>query len=529
MNDEPCKTSIGFDDLDLLGDAAIESRIGSASKQLIFDIKMHSIDVTNDPNDIAEDFIDAAFFAESLAKHCSSIDAVPIDLKHGMLMRFMMTAADIPCLIAELRRIQPWFDSENYEPDDALRDEVGEFFDNFLEAKLRVPQLGDSYMANFLGGSRYYENRREFHKKHPTWRWGFWRSFAADQLKCDFYTSSINESAWIIVGNRTTVERLLKEYGGFTESGAHLYDATSLHLNGYPHLLVTPQAVMQVPSSKLGKAVACWNRSISPDLARGYNVLFDFPSKESPPSRRTAADVETDSAAFRERFSRFEQKRMGSWEYRFGFKWAMTESGDALMCGDDNVSFVTFSTSADRLRAEAIRDVVITAEHAVDLLRDHAGLIQPLSLDWSQLSPEQFEDFCYDVLLRSGRFDEKTIRKHGKTRSRDGGRDIEAWTLPQFGLPGTKWIFQCKLITRGKSLAGTMVTVADVVDQYAASGFGVMTNEVIDSTLYDKMDAIAKNRALQLDSWDGRRLQRFISVRRDLLQHYFRREEKLPP
>ena len=81
----------------------------------------------------------------------------------------------------------------------------------------------------------------------------------------------------------------------------------------------------------------------------------------------------------------------------------------------------------------------------------------------------------------------------------------------------------------GKALASTMVMVADVVDQYAALGFGVMTNEVIDSTLYDKMDAITKNRTLELDSWDGRRLQRFITARRDLLQRYFRSDDKPPP
>lgn len=194
----------------------------------------------------------------------------------------------------------------------------------------------------------------------------------------------------------------------------------------------------------------------------------------------------------------------------------MTENGDAIVCGDEHVSFVAFADSHDRLRPEAITEFVASAEHVIDMLRDAAGMKPTVPLPWGSLSPEQFEDLCYDVILRSGRFDENTLRKHGKTRSRDGGRDIEAKTLRRFDQPSVKWIFQCKLITSGSALSGTKVTVADAIDQYAAGGFGVMTNEVIDSTLYDKLDAIAANRKLESDTWDGRRLQRFLSSRRDL-------------
>ncbi|WP_129777471.1 hypothetical protein [Peristeroidobacter soli] len=71
------------------------------------------------------------------------------------------------------------------------------------------------------------------------------------------------------------------------------------------------------------------------------------------------------------------------------------------------------------------------------------------------------------------------------------------------------------------ALSASKVNVADVIDPYAASGFGIMTSELIDSTLYDEMDAIAASRSLSLDTWDGLRLQRFLSSRKDLLRQYF--------
>jgi hypothetical protein len=110
-------------------------------------------------------------------------------------------------------------------------------------------------MANFLAGSRFDENREELVKKYAAWEWGFWRSFAAHQLGCDFYTSSVMEGLWIVPADRATAERLLADYGGFSRAGACLHDATSVHISGHPHTLVTQQQTMRVPSSRLDKAV----------------------------------------------------------------------------------------------------------------------------------------------------------------------------------------------------------------------------------------------------------------------------------
>ncbi|WP_395836861.1 restriction endonuclease [Cystobacter fuscus] len=163
-------------------------------------------------------------------------------------------------------------------------------------------------------------------------------------------------------------------------------------------------------------------------------------------------------------------------------------------------------------------------ENSADRLRQLVGLPPSSLCNWDSINEEDFEELCYDVLRRTGIFDERTIRKHGKTRSRDGGRDIEIWSRSRIGKPGVKWIFQCKYLSTSRSLGAGRIDMSDVVEQYGAGGFGVMTNSVIDSTLYDRMDAIAARRGLELMSWSKLELERFITPRRDLLRRYFKHD-----
>lgn len=81
------------------------------------------------------------------------------------------------------------------------------------------------------------------------------------------------------------------------------------------------------------------------------------------------------------------------------------------------------------------------------------GLSATPLCDWSTLFDEDFEQLCYDVIFAHAKFDSDTIRKLGKSRSRDGGRDLEIRETPSHrGGPSRKWIFQCKLVTDGSSL-----------------------------------------------------------------------------
>ena len=108
----------------------------------------------------------------------------------------------------------------------------------------------------------------------------------------------------------------------------------------------------------------------------------------------------------------------------------------------------------------------------------------------------------------------------GKSRSRDGGRDI-VFETECLGKPSTKWIVQCKLIRDDGSLTSKKVEVSDTIDQYGADGFCVMTTGLIDATLHDKLEGIKRTRSIQYDTWSRLELEHFLVRHLEIVQHYF--------
>lgn len=158
MADEPVNTPLDLEELESLSAADLEQRITRAGNRLVLDLGMSSVGSTNDPSDIASDYLDAMYFGERIAEHCTNIEVRPVDLAHGMLLRFTMTASDAAALAREIRRVARGFALED-GPDQDIRDEIEEFADRLLSKKsrpsLRLPELADSYMANELGGTSY--------------------------------------------------------------------------------------------------------------------------------------------------------------------------------------------------------------------------------------------------------------------------------------------------------------------------------------------------------------------------------------
>lgn len=177
---------------------------------------------------------------------------------------------------------------------------------------------------------------------------------------------------------------------------------------------------------------------------------------------------------------------------------------------------------------EVITDVEIQAHlnflgETLETLRKVSGESGEFSLPWHELTDEAFEDLCYDVIRCCGRYDGSSVRKVGKTKSRDGGRDLlfQSQEEPFFWRPATQWIGQCKLIRNGSSLTGKL-QVSDVIAQYGAGGYCIMTSGLIDATLHDKLDGISRNRNVAIDRWDKMRLERFLAHRSEIRKRYFK-------
>ena len=115
----------------------------------------------------------------------------------------------------------------------------------------------------------------------------------------------------------------------------------------------------------------------------------------------------------------------------------------------------------------------------------------------------------------------------GKSRSRDGGRDIIVYSRSRLGIPSCKWIVQCKLVKGKHSLSGGKVDVLAPVAQYGANGFCLMTSAIIDSTLFDKLEGVARNLSIQYkrDIWSGLRIERFLArpQHRNIRKRYFKK------
>ncbi|QEE24192.1 restriction endonuclease [Rhodanobacter glycinis] len=144
-----------------------------------------------------------------------------------------------------------------------------------------------------------------------------------------------------------------------------------------------------------------------------------------------------------------------------------------------------------------------------------------IQIDWTRFDDETFEELCYDLVYHDPRFDKATIRKMGKSRSRDGGRDITAMTRVVIGQSPRKFIFQCKAMAPQRSLStSNLGSMSDVIDQYGAEGYVVMTCGYIDATVFDRLDAIAATRSLEIITWSRFEIERFLSRRPSLLARY---------
>ncbi|MBD2692171.1 hypothetical protein [Anabaena catenula] len=100
--------------------------------------------------------------------------------------------------------------------------------------------------------------------------------------------------------------------------------------------------------------------------------------------------------------------------------------------------------------------------------------------------------------------------------------NIEFHTPGRLGKPSVKWIAQCKLIRNGSSLSASKVqNITDVLVQYEAKGFCIMTSGIIDSTLYDKLDAIKKEMGIEIDDWCNLKIERFLANHPVIRNRYF--------
>lgn len=371
-----------------------------------------------------------------------------------------------------------------------IRGQIGDFEDSITNIHPKCPEVIDWYLANLvLGANSEWRSEspdyvQEQFTKFPERRFRYFSSAYSQQLGDTCFCS---DTGWILSPDvsldaffKATAQKYrLAEFG-----------EAELQLAGGEAIAVGANVATIFPAADFLHGSACIDA-----------LMADQLDEEVPeaPVQRGATNL-----------------------LRGGCTILLHSSGTLLVVDDGGAQHILYAS-------EPIPQVTLASRVAPGALAQArlaklAGFGRSIDCPWGQLGDDQFEELCYDIVRRHPQIEAATVRKLGKSRSRDGGRDIEAFErLRSPDASPTKWIFQCKLVTNGSSLSGRKLQdVGDMLDQYGAGGFGVMTSAPIDATLYDKLDALCSRRGVKQRNYSVYELERELLQQSDLRHRYFK-------
>lgn len=490
-----------------------EIKFSGAETVAIF-VPMPSIGRTNQYIDICSDYVDASWAIETLSTEAGSAEVVEEYLTEAHLTRLRLTVtAPGPSFRERLEDVVVVFqaqqddgsgESERYQ---GLRDSIADYEESLADRSPRFPELIESYFANFVSGA-LHEMRfdapdyfDELIKKHPEYELGFHKSPYSSRLGADCYASI---DSWLIP-NSFQLDAFFSVTGqkyrraDFTEGQVLVIAGKSVLLSG--------GLITWFPMSQYFKSRVCagFARRHDEEIWPPDQFAWEHASFTHSPFGEYIREVVPEGL-------KAEGPRRES--------CLVHNTGTMIVINDGINRHVLYDTRPlDERAVKNLHDTICTTTRSVAAAM---GLSDSLSFDWKSLSDEQFEQICYDILYAHAMFDSSTIRKLGNSRSRDGGRDIEIREAAK--TPGgrrRRWIFQCKL-TQGKSLSATKVQdVGDMLDQYEAEGFGVMTSALIDATLYDKIDSVCGRRSIETLNFSVLEINRTLVRNPSIRKRYF--------
>ncbi len=477
-------------------------------------IPMPSIGRTNQHIDICSDYVDASWAVEKLAAEVDSATVVEeyVAASHLTQLRLVVTAPgpkfsqslEDVVIIFEAQQDDGTGEGERYQD---LRKAISDHKDSLTDCDPRFPELIESYFANFVSGALhqirydapdYYD---ELVGKHPEYELGFHRSVYRGRLGADCYASI---DSWLVP---ESVE--LDTF--FVTTGQNYRHAD---------FIKGEVIVLSGKSFVFCKGMITWfpmNQYFKSRVCAGFARRHD--EDIWPPDQFAWLDATFTHSPFDEHMREGIPDSVGVPGPRRE-ACLVHNTGTLIVVSDGGYTHVLYDTSPlDERAVKSLHGKMGDTLHSVAAV---IGLSDTITLDWKSLSDEQFEQLCYDILFAHAKFDSSTIRKLGSSRSRDGGRDIEISEVARSpGGRGRKWIFQCKL-TRANSLGATRVQdIGDMLDQYGAEGFGVMTSTLIDATLYDKIDGVCSRRSVSTLNFSVLELNRVLARSPAIKNRYF--------
>jgi hypothetical protein len=505
-----------------LKDIDQEEFIHKISGLLVFEIvfPLSSIGFTQSPSDIVQDYAEVSFCAESIAPFIRIINSqIVTGDKNYKEFIIKCEAKDITGLTEKLYLFSNILSGESAIYDDidkfSFMDEVLEYTEQFYKKVFYFPELINNYWANLINGAYWEisgesdESEREFfnniYRKYPEQRYGFWKNPLTESLKEPLYFSTEN---WIIPPN-TDIAKCLQKYSGI-EHILLFEKADKIDFEERIVLVSNSTAVYFTQFEELKKSISCVERVLAKKFSKSRKVEHV--------TKQVNLFGEVYTAKKRERVDHTHHVPID--ESKISYR--VSEVGDIIIAEYQEFSHIFFAYES--LTFEAIKSLNSFLHPIYSKTQNLVDISIAGKCNWGELNDDTFEELCYDILYCHPRFDSSTIKKMGKSRSRDGGRDI---TIKSKRTPTREqelYIFQCKYLSGDTSLSASKVSNAsNVIVQYGAKGYGVFTSSVIDATLYDMLDGFKRN--LEIDtsfSWSMYELERYLNRNQILKNKYFK-------
>lgn len=471
--------------------------------QVTLQIPLPSINSTNSYIDIIWDYLDASFAIETLSNNFLVTKLSKIwDIENHPVYHVNIEGFNSNDLALFIKKII-W--SCQYPEDQELeidyinyREEINAYEGKVTEINLKHPDIIDDYLVNLINGA-YYELEYEIiagHLKHfPERHYGYFSGSKYNNSKEKVLFST---SSWI-VPLTISLDEIFNDHK--YEGKISLLPSNLLVVNQRT-VAISELGVVKLPMGQLIQAVACYEEFLhSKDKYRHKLSLDGNFFQYSPETNKLYG-----------KFSDFIKAPNL-------YKVFTSEFLDFCVVSTESAQIVLFDI--EQINGNESKKFIDATKQLLSSLEDELVIDSDICVDWSRFDDELFEQLCYDIIYHSSKFDRNTIRKMGKSRSRDGGRDIVVLTRPIAAEKPRKYVFQCKFSKRESSINTSNVgSVSDVIDQYGAEGYGLMCNCYIDSTLFDRLDGISSNRRVEIETWSGFEIERFLSRRPLLKKRY---------
>lgn len=466
-------------------------------------IPLPSINSTNSYLDIIWDYLDASFVIETLSNRFSVTKLSKVwDVKHYPVYHLKVegfNSTDLSLLLKTLIwSFQSPLDQELETDYINYREEINEYEGRVTELRLNHPDVIDDYLANLINGAYYeleYEVIASQLQHFPERNYGY---FSGSKYNNSEEKVLYSTNSWIVPFS-ISIDEVFGEHK--YEGQISLLPSHLLMIN-QKTVAISELGVIELPMGQLLQAVACYEEfSYSRDEYRHKLSLDGNFFQHSPEINNLYGKYP----------NLVREPNL--------YKVFTSEFSDFCVVSTGSAQIVLFDI--EQIKGHESKKFIDATKQLLSSLEDELVVDADVYVDWSRFDDEMFEKLCYDIIYHSSKFDRNTIRKMGKSRSRDGGRDIVVFTRPIAAEKPKKYVFQCKLSGRESSINTSNVgSVSDVIDQYGAEGYGLMCNCYIDSTLFDRLDGISSNRRVEVETWSGFEIERFLSRRPALKQRY---------